>query len=113
MSSSRLSCRSRRCRSTRRATTQVFPLPLLDDFRVGLLDQSAEAGKHLSAPVASSWILASISRDADSTFWEPLFFMTGAYFRPECLFLAFLAAFSGTFYIKMPVAWDCRGAAED
>src|SRR5207249_4659364 len=33
------------------------PLPLLDDFRVGLLDQSVEAGKHLSALVA--WLLDS------------------------------------------------------
>jgi hypothetical protein len=30
---------------------RLYLLYFLDDFRVGLLDQSAETGKHLYAPV--------------------------------------------------------------
>src|SRR5450755_656232 len=42
----------------------------------------------------SSWILASISRDADSTPWELLFFMVSACFLPELLlFAGFLGDF--------------------
>src|SRR5207244_13477768 len=48
----------------------------------------------------SSWILASISRDADSTLWEPLFFMMSACFPPELLFFAGFLAFSAMFYNK-------------
>jgi hypothetical protein len=42
---------------------------------VRLLDQGAEPGEHLAPPVAQSSILASMSSDGDSAFFDWLFVM--------------------------------------
>ena len=100
MSSLRHSCRSRRCGSTRRGTTQGVPLHFHSSTTLGsaCLDQSAEAGKHLSAPVA--WLLDSRvyqSRCRFDSLYLRLLWLSIAYFAKFLTLTGALGSISRSF----------------
>jgi hypothetical protein len=80
----------------------VLPLPLFDDFRVGLPDQRAQAASISPRQSASSSIFASMrrdadSRDGDSTFGERLFFIGVSASFASWSILTLLDAFTDLF----------------
>jgi hypothetical protein len=104
MSFLRHACRSRRCRSTRGWDHTGVPIHFHSSTTSGsaCLIKARRRESIFPRQSPSSWILASISGDADSTLWEPLSFTMSACFPCELLFFVGFLAFSAMFYKRRP-----------